>query len=358
MYAVGVGLLATLLIAPFTTEFATKVAILAALFVVCATRGALELLGSERLSALLDRRPERRVIVTVALAGALAYAGLVVAAGIPARPDAEPALAAVGAVDALPEVRVVDSEGVARIDDTTARSIARDIVADLRIEAEALESRDLERAADGAAGEWLATLWGQIRASSGRELDVTAYDVESMELSLSPGDDQGPPTVVARLEGADTPSRRVELALEEGRYRIVRSEGGPLLVSAPGPAGVGGTLNGTSLTNVAPTVGLSFRHGAFRFGMSNDTTAMMGGGLCWLDYDTDGWLDLFVVNSYANYRVRRPGTSAAAHPGRHSSGTSTGRSRTSVAPRVPRCRCGGTDALLRTSTSTATPTCT
>ncbi len=26
---------------------------------------------------------------------------------------------------------------------------------------------------------------------------------------------------------------------------------------------------------------------------------MMGGGLCWLDYDNDGWLDLFAVNSYA-----------------------------------------------------------
>jgi ASPIC and UnbV/FG-GAP-like repeat len=25
----------------------------------------------------------------------------------------------------------------------------------------------------------------------------------------------------------------------------------------------------------------------------------MGGGLCWLDYDGDGWLDLFVVNGYA-----------------------------------------------------------
>ena len=46
VYAVGVGLLATLLIAPFTTEFATKVAILAALFFVCATRGAIELVGT------------------------------------------------------------------------------------------------------------------------------------------------------------------------------------------------------------------------------------------------------------------------------------------------------------------------
>ena len=26
----------------------------------------------------------------------------------------------------------------------------------------------------------------------------------------------------------------------------------------------------------------------------------MGGGLCWIDYDADGWLDLFVVNAYAD----------------------------------------------------------
>ena len=25
----------------------------------------------------------------------------------------------------------------------------------------------------------------------------------------------------------------------------------------------------------------------------------MGGGLCWLDYDGDGWLDLYAVNSYS-----------------------------------------------------------
>src|SRR5262245_41991382 len=119
VYAVGVGLLATLLIAPQTTEFATKVAILAALFVVCAVRGAIELVGTARLASLARWRPRRRAIGAIALAGAFAYAGLVVAAGIPARPD--PTLAtAPGAPQALPEITVVDAEGVAAIDRATA----------------------------------------------------------------------------------------------------------------------------------------------------------------------------------------------------------------------------------------------
>jgi len=51
--------------------------------------------------------------------------------------------------------------------------------------------------------------------------------------------------------------------------------------------------------DVAEEVGLDFQQGAFRWGVTGDPVAMMGGGLCWLDYDRDGWLDLFVVNSYA-----------------------------------------------------------
>jgi ASPIC and UnbV/FG-GAP-like repeat len=50
---------------------------------------------------------------------------------------------------------------------------------------------------------------------------------------------------------------------------------------------------------VARDVGLDFRHGAFRWGESADAPPMIGGGLCWLDYDDDGWLDLFIVNGYA-----------------------------------------------------------
>ncbi|MDX6534631.1 MAG: hypothetical protein QOF68_2375, partial [Gaiellales bacterium] len=56
---------------------------------------------------------------------------------------------------------------------------------------------------------------------------------------------------------------------------------------------------GFHLADVARQVGLDFRHGAFHWNESADAPAMIGGGLCWIDYDDDGWLDLFVVNGYS-----------------------------------------------------------
>jgi ASPIC and UnbV/FG-GAP-like repeat/Domain of unknown function (DUF6851) len=64
-------------------------------------------------------------------------------------------------------------------------------------------------------------------------------------------------------------------------------------------------FEGIRLTNVAARVGLAFRQGAFRFGVSPDPPAMTGGGLCALDYNNDGWVDLFVVNSYSQANVGR-----------------------------------------------------
>src|SRR6266480_6865419 len=64
-------------------------------------------------------------------------------------------------------------------------------------------------------------------------------------------------------------------------------------------------FEGIHLQNVANRVGLDFRQGAFRFGVSPDPAAMTGGGLCALDYNNDGWVDLFVVNSYSEADVDR-----------------------------------------------------
>ena len=55
-----------------------------------------------------------------------------------------------------------------------------------------------------------------------------------------------------------------------------------------------------SFVDVAAEVGLDFRHGAFQWGTTGDPNAMMGGGVCWIDVDDDGWLDLFVVNTWSN----------------------------------------------------------
>ena len=329
-YAIAVGLLAAILIAPFTTEFATKVAVLAALFLVCMARPVLVLLGSTGVATWATRlipmkapdtaRLGRPALAAVALAGAVTFSGLVVVAGIPARPEAASATSTQDESGRLPEVRIVASEGIAQIDRSTATRIARDVVADLRDEADALRRRDPDRATAAATATWLAALWEQIRNAEGRAIVVPTYDIETIRLTLEPGEGQVAPTVVARLEGtmvvarhgearAEVVSRRsrepvgrtVELMLERGRYRIGRSRGGATKTgSTAGEPHRTPALDGIALEDVATEVGLDFRQGAFRFGVSNDSTAMMGGGLCWLDYDADGWLDLFVVNSYAD----------------------------------------------------------
>jgi hypothetical protein len=97
VYGVGVGLLATLLIAPMQTEFQAKVALLGSLTLVCAARPLLEWLlptagsADDRLLGWISRAAARGRAGTarlggVGLAGAAAFAGLLVLAGIPARP--------------------------------------------------------------------------------------------------------------------------------------------------------------------------------------------------------------------------------------------------------------------------------
>lgn len=84
-----------------------------------------------------------------------------------------------------------------------------------------------------------------------------------------------------------------------GAAIVVLLGGGDGAESAAGAPRRGEAGTTLGFRDVAAERGLVFRHAAFRFGMSADPAAMVGGGLCWLDADGDGWLDLFVVNGFA-----------------------------------------------------------
>jgi ASPIC and UnbV/FG-GAP-like repeat len=311
LYAVGIGLLATLLIAPQTTEFATKVAVLAALALACAARPAAEVLSAK---GGFRRVPGGRLRGALALGGAAAFLGLVVIAGFPARSDTAAASSPALSAGDLPAITIVPAEDVStQIEAETARAIASDLVTNLRLEGEALVKGDRQRATEAR----LADLWRQID-SAGSERIVPGYRVEHVTLSLERGDGQAPPLVVATISGtrelvtySGAPlaveergdpgpfEQTLELELQDGRYLIVGSRGDDPALPAAEPAVAGVGLGGVHLADVASYVGLDFRHGAFRFETSHDPVAMMGGGACWLDYDDDGWLDLYAVNSHS-----------------------------------------------------------
>jgi Na+-translocating ferredoxin:NAD+ oxidoreductase RnfD subunit len=180
VFGVSVALLAALLIAPARTEFWAKVAVLAALALVCAARPVLAVLGS-------SLRPMRRKAGALVAAGLVAYAVALVAAGLPARPVAATAAARLAApAIRLPQVVIRPSRGVdSEIDRRTARQIAADVVA------------ALPRRRPPVSRPHRIILW------------------------LEAGRDQFA-VVVARLEGVGGTATTVELSLSRAGYRIAR----------------------------------------------------------------------------------------------------------------------------------------
>ncbi len=274
-FGAAIGLLGVLLIAPQTTEFATKVAVLAALAIVCAARPLIEaVLTAEPprpavdRTRLLVRSAGRTALGAGATVGVLAATGIVFVAGLAVEPTVGVAGVGTASSGELPEIRILPSHGVAT---QPGPADAEQIVV------AALES-----------------------------LSIPASEIDRAEVTLEPGEGQGPPIAVATLFGSQPLrfERTFELSYRDGAFAVVGERGASTPGQAPDtepPAQVNPTgFVAPQLRDVAEEVGLRFRHGAFRYSAgAGDTPAMMGGGLCWLDYDADGWLDLFVVNSHA-----------------------------------------------------------
>lgn len=73
-----------------------------------------------------------------------------------------------------------------------------------------------------------------------------------------------------------------------------------LAAACTGPAGEPEVAAPFRFDDVTAAVGLTgVRTGAFRSSVTADPVATMGTGLCWLDADRDGWLDLFVVTTWS-----------------------------------------------------------
>ena len=329
-YAGSVALLAALLIAPFTTEFDTKVALLGSLTIVC---GVWPLVGwlSPRLAerrvgwfahTLTRRLGAAAVVVSVGLA-------LVTTVGASTQTDSAKAGTVTDAAS-LPTITIAKNNGVSTsLDHATAVRMTSDLVVALDGSGRALWERDAKRAATVASGERLAALLSRIQAPVASPQLLPTYDLDTAALHLEKGNGQGPPTVVAALTGtvrlqtfrgsppkaldqaSTEPFRQTfELAEQDGRYVISRSRSATpalLAMADDGPAQVAATTgNGrVALTDVATARGIVFRQGAFNWKVSPDAPAMMGGGVCWLDANGDGWLDLYAVNSYADSEIWR-----------------------------------------------------
>ncbi|MFZ0342564.1 MAG: FG-GAP-like repeat-containing protein, partial [Gaiellaceae bacterium] len=248
VYAVSLGLLAGVMIAPTVTEYAAKVALLGSLAVVCL---ALPILRSVRWP--LDRRLDRRLVVGIASAAVAVAAAAMVVGNAPAVADASPAVPP----GKLPPITILPAQGVqTQLDLHTAQLIAHDLVA-----------------AKPSAGTRPLRIW------------------------LVQGVEQGPPTATVQQAGIMYHLHQTAGA----RWALPSAVQSVPVEAAPKSS----ALRGVRLTNVAPAVGLDFRQDSFRYGVSNDYTAMMGGGVCWLDYNGDGWEDLFAVNSYASSDAAR-----------------------------------------------------
>ena len=203
--------------------------------------------------------------------------------------------------------------------------MAASLVRDLRSQAEALRSREDKLASPSLCCQALSAVQDTIKRAA-MEITVPTYRLDRLRMKLRPAEGQGEPIVVVDAVGeiqeavyGGTPHRLVlrskpreftgTFQMDRGGvgYEVISFSGakvpGPKAVTSVGSLLVAKKFDGVRLEDVAGKAGLDFQQDDFRFGTTYDVHSMMGGGLCWIDYNNDGKLDLFVVNSYSDADV-------------------------------------------------------
>ena len=215
--AVVVAMMAVLFMAPQQTEFGAKVALLVSLTVFCAVHKYVERSFPRARSEddhlgvwvrkvtpirwLLVAGGVAVFVVAVLVVGATARSpavGGLLDIGSSGRPDVQIDSASLPPVGISEEARQIYEV----VGDQQAESIATDLMIDLEIEADALESRDPELAATALSGSRLANTEEQITgAGPDGEIVVPSYTFDSMEVVLSYTGFQSSPLLGVEVHG-------------------------------------------------------------------------------------------------------------------------------------------------------------
>jgi hypothetical protein len=204
-FGCAVGAASTLLLAPWETEFGTKVGLLSGLLVVTAARPFVErrlAIRAARDRALTtddepivsdDHHPPRRMLTAAAaLAATVCFVALVALAGAPNRTAAEsdpPAPAVDFDIDpaSLPAVSIDDDVAGLSAELATpagARDLAAALAFNLQVEGQALATRDASLLIAVDHGQRLEDMRSAIEGAAATDIVVPSYEFDTLHLSI------------------------------------------------------------------------------------------------------------------------------------------------------------------------------
>jgi hypothetical protein len=157
---------------------------------------------------------------------------------------------------------------------------------------------------------------GALRAARGL-LILSVAAIWSCGCSSKPGAEQAGPTAspAASDSNADGKASNPETAKPEPPASVSSNNSSSSLTPAPVTSSPAVRPSGPiQLTDVTAAAGIHFKHNSGVFGKKY-LPETMGSGVCFIDYDNDGWQDIFLVNSkdWEGHKVAGPSYPALYH---------------------------------------------